>query len=146
METSQEYQVDLIWKEGENPKVKSVIFSNTIQVASHSCLRQSNDDIWSAEHLFIASIESSYMASFFRTAKNKGIKFKSFASTARASVFVSDESSQITDIIIRPTVVILKSNQINKTLKLFSLCKDHSLVLNALSVRLHIFPSVSLAG
>lgn len=145
METSQEYQVDLSWQENQNARITSVIFSHAIEVASHSCLKNFHDDVWSAEHLFIASIESSYMNAFFRTAKNKGIKFKSFNCTARASVLISDEFSEITDIVIRPKVAILESNQINKTLKLFSLCKDNCLVINALKVRLHIFPSVSVA-
>jgi organic hydroperoxide reductase OsmC/OhrA len=145
MVTSQQYQVDLIWKEDQiNAKVSAVVFSNAIEVASHSCLKNLNEDVWSAEHLFIASIESSYMTAFFRIAKNKGIKFKSFSCTARASVMIGDEFSEITDIIIRPTVTILESNQINKTLKLFSVCKDHCLVLNTLKIRLHIFPSISV--
>jgi hypothetical protein len=85
------------------------------------------------------------MAAFFRVVKNKGIKFENFKSTARASVRISDEFSEITDIVIRPAVIISERSQINKTLKLFSVCKDHCLVLNALKVRLHIFPSVSVA-
>lgn len=145
METSKEYQVDLNWQENQNARLSAVIFNNAIEVAPHSCLKKLNEDVWSAEHLFIASVESSYMTAFFRTVKNKGIKFKSFKSTAQASVRISDEFSEITDIVIRPAVVISESSQINKTLKLFSICRDHCLVLNALKVRLHIFPSVSVA-
>jgi organic hydroperoxide reductase OsmC/OhrA len=144
METSQEYQVDLDWQEHQNAKISALIFSHDIEVAPHSCLKNRNDDVWSAEHLFIASIESSYMNVFFRIATNKGIKFKSFNCTARASVLISDEFSEITDIIIRPTVAISERNQMNKTLKIFSVCKEHCLVMNALKVRIHLFPSVSV--
>ncbi|MBF4494255.1 hypothetical protein IRZ83_13285 [Flavobacterium sp. JLP] len=142
MENAEEYQVNLDWQENKKALLTSVIFNNTIEVAPYSCLKKIDEDVWSSEHLFIASIESSYMTAFFRAAKNKGIIFKSFKSTARASILISDEFSEITDIVIRPTVIISESNHINKILKLFSVCKDQGLVLNALKVRLHIFPSV----
>lgn len=142
MKTSQEYQVDLNWQENQNAKLSALVFNNAIELAPSSCLQKLNGDVWSAEHLFIASIESSYMTTFFRAAKNKRIKFKSFKSTARASFLISDEFSEITDIVIRPVVTISERNQINRTLKLFSVCKEHCLVLKALKVRLHLFPSV----
>lgn len=142
METSQEYQVDLHWKEDENAEVSSLLFKDKIQIAAHYCLSHVNDDIWSAEHLFIASVASSYMTAFLRTAKNKGINYKSYKSSIRASVAISDKVSEITDILIRPTIVIIERSQINKTLKIFSLCREHSLVLNSLKIRIHIFPSV----
>ena len=144
METSQEYQVDLQCKEDQKARVSAVVFNKDIEVATYSCLKNLNEDLWSAEHLFIAAVESCYMAAFFSTAKNKGIKFKSFKSTARASILISDDFSEITDIVLRPIVTIEERSQISKTLKIFSLCKEHCLVVNALKVRLHIFPSVCL--
>jgi len=144
METSKEYQVDLECQVNGTARVSAIIFSNDIQVSPYSCLKNLDEDTWSAEHLFIAAVESSYMTAFFNTAKHKGIKFKQFKSTARASILVSDEFSEITDIVLRPVVSIEESNQLNKTLKIFSLCTQHCLVVNALKVRLHIFPSVHL--
>jgi organic hydroperoxide reductase OsmC/OhrA len=144
METSQEYQVDLQWLENQNARVSAVIFSSAIEVAENSCLKNLKEDVWSAEHLFLASVESSYMTAFFNLARHKGIKFKKFKSTARASILLSDDFSEITDIILRPIVVIEENKMISRTLKIFSLCKEHCLVVKALKVRLHIFPSVSL--
>jgi len=144
METSAEYQVDLKCKENQKARVSAVIFSDDIEVSSYSCLKNLNDNIWSAEHLFVASIESSYMAEFFKAPKHKGIKYKNFKSTARATIRLSDEFAEITDIVLRPTVIIEQSNKINKTLKILANCKEHSLVINTLKVRLHIFPSVSV--
>ncbi|WP_035644000.1 OsmC family protein [Flavobacterium sp. ASV13] len=144
METSEEYQVDLHWKEDQNAEASSLLFDDKIQITENWCLSHSKKDTWTAEHLFIASILGSYMTAYLRTAKNKGIDYKSFKSTGRASFTISDDVSEITDILIRPTIVIIKSSQINKALKIFSLCRDHSLVLNALKIRIHIFPSVVL--
>lgn len=144
METIQEYQVDLNWKENQNARLSAMVFNTTLEVADHACLKKLNGDVWSAEHLFIASIESSYMAAFFRAAKNKGIKCKSFKSTARTSILISDKNAEITDIIIRPVVTIEQRKDINRTLKIFPACKDHCLVLNSLKSRIHIFPSVSV--
>jgi organic hydroperoxide reductase OsmC/OhrA len=144
METSKEYQVDLEYQVNGTARVSAIIFNNDIQVSSYSCLKNLDEDTWSAEHLFIAAVESSYMTAFFNTARHKGLKFKRFKSSARASILISDEFSEITDIVLRPMVVIEESKMVNKTLKIFSICKEHCLVLKALKVRLHIFPSVSL--
>ncbi|MFB3388587.1 OsmC family protein [Flavobacterium sp. LAR06] len=144
MKTSHEYQVDLECQVNGTGRVSAVIFNNDIEISSYSCLKNLDENTWSAEHLFLAAVESSYMTAFFNTAKHKGIKFKKFKSTARAAILVSDEFSEITDIILKPVVSIEESNQINKTLKIFSLCTQHCLVLKALKVRLHIFPSVNL--
>jgi hypothetical protein len=43
METSQEYQVDLNWKENQNAKISAVIFNNAIEVAPYSCLEKLNE-------------------------------------------------------------------------------------------------------
>lgn len=144
MKTSQEYQVDLECQVNGNARVSAVIFNNDIEVSSYSCLKNLDENAWSAEHLFLAAVESSYMTAFFNTAKHKRIKFKQFKSTARASILLSDEFSEITDIVLRPIVIIEERNQFNKTLKIFSLCTQHCLVVNALKVRLHIFPTVNL--
>ncbi|WP_433764012.1 OsmC family protein [Flavobacterium ginsenosidimutans] len=144
METLEEYQVDLHWKEDQNAVASSLLFDDKIQIAKNWCLSHSKNDKWTAEHLFIASILSSYMTAYLRTAKNKGIDCKSFKSTGRASFTISDEVSEITDILIKPTVEIIKSSQINRALKIFLLCKDKSLVVNTLNIRIHIFPSVVL--
>ena len=132
MEISQEYQVDLECKVNGTARVSSVIFNNDIEVSPYSCLKNLNENAWSAEYLFLAAVESSYMTAFFNTARHKGIKFKSFKSTARASILLSDEFSGITDIILKPLVVIEESKMINKTLKIFSLCKEQCLILKAL--------------
>lgn len=142
METFHEYQVDLYWKEDQNARISSMFFKESIEVASQSCLNDLTDDMWSAEHLFIAAVESSYMTSFFKTAKNKGIKYSSFKCNAKASVVVTDDQTEITDIMIRPTATISDKKQINKTLNIFLICKEYSLVLSALKIRVHIFPTV----
>ncbi|MXO06711.1 OsmC family protein [Flavobacterium sp. HBTb2-11-1] len=144
METSKDYQVDLLWKEDQNAELRSVLFEDKLQVAAHCCLSPVKDDVWTAEHLFIASILSSYMTAYLKMAKNKGIHYKKFNSIGRATFSISDETSEITDILIRPAVVISNSGQINKALKIFSLCRRHSLVLNALNIRVHIFPKVAV--
>ncbi|WP_291287490.1 OsmC family protein [Flavobacterium sp.] len=142
METSREYQVDVECQVNGTVKVSAVIFNNDIEVSSYSCLKNLDKNAWSAEHLFLAAVETSYMSAFFNSAQHKGIRLKKFKSSARASILVSGEFSEITDIVLRPIVSIEKSNQINKTLKIFSLCKEYCLVVNALKVRLHIFPTV----
>ena len=145
METSQEFQVDLYWQENQKAILSAAIFNDSIEVSSSSCFKKSDGAAWSAEHLFIASVESSYMTGFFRVAKHKGLTFKSYTSTARASTLISDEFSEITDIVIRPIVVITDRDKISRVLKIFSICRDHSLVLNALKIRLHVFPSVKVS-
>lgn len=142
METSHECQVDLYWKEDQNARLSSMLFKESIEVASHSCLKDLTNDIWSAEHLFIAAIESSYMTSFLKTAKNKGIKCSAFKCNAKASVVVTDDQTEITDIVIRPIATINDKKMINKTLKIFLVCKEYSIVLSALKIRVHIFPTV----
>jgi organic hydroperoxide reductase OsmC/OhrA len=145
METLQEFQVDLNWQENQKAIVSAVIFNDTIEVSSSPCFKKSDGAAWSAEHLFIASVASSYMTGFFRAAKNKGLTFKNYTSTARASILISDEFSEITDIVIKPVVVITEKNKINRVLKILTICRDHSLVLKALKVRLHVFPSVIIS-
>lgn len=142
METLQEYQVDLHWKEEQGANISSILFKDHIDSPLHSCLTILTDEIWSAEHLFIGSLVSSYTAAFLKSVHNKDIRYKNFKSSARATVVFSDKYAGITDIVIRPIITIIEKKQINKTLKIFSLCKKHCLVLNAINTRVHIFPSV----
>lgn len=142
METAQEYQVDLDWREDQHATISSILCQGSIEMASHSCLKDVKDQMWSAEHLFLAGIEGAIMATFFKTAESRAIRYVSYKSSARASIVIGAHCPEITDIVIRITVIICNRKDISKTLKIFSTCKENNMILNALKIRMHIFPTV----
>ena len=98
--------------------------------------------MWSPEHLFVASLNTCFMLTF----RDRG-KFQaalvSFSSTAKGKLEkVPGSSYQITEIVVKPTVVIASANDLGRMLRILEKAKANCFVSNSIKCVIKIEPEV----
>ncbi len=91
------YEVNIKWKEARIGKLSSPVLNKTIECATPPEFPDGVPGIWSPEHLFVASINSCYMATFLAIAKNFKIEIESFTCKTIARLQMTEGKYQITE-------------------------------------------------
>jgi organic hydroperoxide reductase OsmC/OhrA len=73
------YEVNIQWKEERIGELSSPVLAKTIECATPPEFPNGVPNIWSPEHLFIASINSCYMATFLAIAHNFKVEIEDFS-------------------------------------------------------------------
>jgi organic hydroperoxide reductase OsmC/OhrA len=98
---------------------------------------------WSPEHLFVASLNTCYMLTFFAIAENSTVPLVSFSSTAKGKLEkVPASSYQITEIVVKPRVVIASANDLERVPRIFEKAKANCFVSNSIKSTIKIEPEV----
>jgi organic hydroperoxide reductase OsmC/OhrA len=102
-----------------------------------------HEGYWSPEHLFEASVNSCFMATFLAMAGNSKLEFESFDSTATGKLEkVEGVGLQITEISIRPVLVISNTKDLERGLKLLEKAEKYCLISNSIKSRITLEPVV----
>lgn len=100
------YEVNLQWKEGRIGSLSSPVLEETITCATPPEFPSGIAGIWSPEHLYAASINSCYMATFLAIAENFKLPFTSFSCKTVCKLEVIEKRYQITEALLEPTVTL----------------------------------------
>jgi peroxiredoxin-like protein len=101
------------------------------------------DGTWSPEDLFVASLNTCYMLTFLAIAENSKISLVSFSSTAKGRLEkVPGSSYQITEIVVKPTVIIASANDLVRLPRILEKAKENCFVSNSIKSAIKIEPEV----
>lgn len=102
------------------------------------------DDHWSPEHLFVASLHTCYMLTFLAIAENSKLPLVSFSSTANGKLEkVPGSSYQITEIVVKPKVVIASAKDLERVPRILEKAKENCFVSNSIKSVIKIEPELS---
>lgn len=102
-----------------------------------------HERIWSPEHLFVASANVCFMTTFLALAPKFGLKFHSFDSDAIGKVEkVDNKGFEVTEIMLKPKVVIEDSEEEAKTLKVLEKSEKYCLISNSMKSKILMEPEV----
>jgi organic hydroperoxide reductase OsmC/OhrA len=119
----QYYEVNLLW----NFETKAII--NSLSQTGNSGLWQppasskEKKEKWTAEHLFIVSVNSSLMSTFLLVAGSLKLEFISFESNARGKIETAGGKLVVTEILLKPKLVLPVTQNEAKAKKVLALCK-----------------------
>jgi len=98
---------------------------------------------WSPEHLFVASLNTCYMLTFLAVAENSKVPLVSFSSTAKGKLEkVPGSNYQITEIVVKPRVVIASVNDLGRMPRILEKAKENCFVSNSIKSVITIEPEV----
>jgi len=101
------------------------------------------EDVWSPEHLFVASLNSCYALTLLAIAELSKIQVISLSSTAKGKLEkVPGSSYQITEIVVKPSVVIASANDLSRMPRVLEKAKENCFVSNSIKSRITIEPEV----
>lgn len=102
MQKEHYYEVNVEWTEGRKGKLSSPVLNDTVECATPPEFPQGVEGIWSPEHLYAASINSCYMATFLAVAENFKLDFLAFKSKTVCKLEMSEGKFKITEATIIP--------------------------------------------
>jgi len=101
------------------------------------------EGVWSPEHLFVASLNTCYMLTFLAVAENSKVPLVSFSSTAKGKLEkVPGSNYQITEIVVKPRVVIASANDLGRMPRILEKAKENCFVSNSIKSAIKLEPEV----
>ena len=102
--------------------------------------RESN---WSPEHLFVASLNACYALTLLAIAEFSKVALVSLSSNARGKLEkVAGSTFQVTEIVVKPRVVIASANDLARMPRILEKAKDNCFVSNSIKATIKIEPEV----
>lgn len=134
------YNVDINWESSRiglmcSPELKKKN-GVCIEVATPPEFPQGIEGIWSPEHLFVGAMSSCLMTTFLAIAENSSLEFISFTCQATGKLEQVDGKLMISEIELKPTVVIHNENQRDRTIRIVKKAEDACLISNSVKSKI----------
>jgi peroxiredoxin-like protein len=136
------YEVNLSWLENRKGTISSPALTQSIEIATPPEFPKGIEGIWSPEHLFAAAINSCLMTTFLAIAENSKLEFVSFDSNAVAKLDKVDGRYMMTEVILRPTLVISNSEQQEKAKRVLEMSEKACLISNSVKSVITLKPVI----
>jgi len=103
--------------------------------------------IWSPEHLFVASVAACLMTTFRSIADMSGLDVVEYADSASGLlVRGEDRLYRITEVTLRPHVVISDPDKVDRALRLLEKAERVCLIGRSIESEVHLEPEVSVVA
>jgi peroxiredoxin-like protein len=100
------------------------------------------DHTWTPEHLSVGAAASCYMATFTAVAEASRLAFKSLSIEAEGTVEKTDSGYELSEIVLRPALVVRFSKDVERAAGLLEKAKKHCIVSKAMRSRVTLEPRV----
>jgi peroxiredoxin-like protein len=101
------------------------------------------EGVWAPEHLFVASLNSCYMLTLLAIAEFSKIVIVNLSSSAKGKLEkISGGTYQVTEIVVKPRVVVASLNDLARMPRIFEKAKENCFVSNSIKSAIKIEPEV----
>ena len=136
------YEVNLKWTGKSNGILSSTILPKEIEAATTPEYLKGIKGAWSPEHLLIASINSCLMSTFLTLAENSKLEFVSYESKSLCTVEFINGKNIVTEIILKPKVVIPYSQKPERIKHILEMSKNVCLIANSIKTPIQMKPEI----
>ena len=99
---------------------------------------------WTPEHLFVASVNTCLMLTLLAIAENSKLNLVSYKSTAKGKLEkVQGAGYQITEIVVRPKVVVASAEDLRRVPKILEKAKEGCFISNSIKSAVKLEPEIS---
>ncbi len=138
------YQVNISWQENRKGIISSPELKQSIEIATPPEFPGGIPGIWSPEHLFAAAVNSCLMTTFLAIAENSKLSFVSFNSTAIGKLEKVDGKYMMSEIVLRPSLVIPDAGLQEKAKRVLELSEKACLITNSIKSRVIMEPQINI--
>jgi organic hydroperoxide reductase OsmC/OhrA len=122
------YEVNLKWTVNRKGVLSSPSLPQKIEVATPPEFPKGMEGIWTPEHLFVASVNSCLIISF--------------ESNAVGNVAIIEGKHTITEIILKPKVIIPHTQKQDRAIHILEMSKRTCLISNAIKATILLEPEI----
>jgi organic hydroperoxide reductase OsmC/OhrA len=135
------YETEIDWTKEKEGQIKGPTLP-TVNVGAPPEFK-GREGQWTPEHLFIASINTCFMLTLLAIAENSKLPLVSFSSVAKGKLErVPGVGYQITEVSIRPRVVIASVEDLGRIPRVLEKAKENCFVTNSIKSAIKIEPEV----
>lgn len=130
------FQVQLNWQEGNKGILTANDVKDTIRVATPPEYSGGTPDMWSAEHLFLSSLSSSFMATYLAIAEKNELKIAHFECSTIGQIAMVEGHLEFININLFPKIYVETQEEL--VLANEVLTKSYKYCIIANSIRPHL--------
>ncbi len=145
MDNAHFYTTTVNWEKDRIGNLSSPTLPD-IKVATPPEFPKGSPNIWSPEHMFVASANICLMTTFLAIAENSKFDFKSFSSEATGKLEKVDGKFMISEIEFKPVVTIDDESKKDKAIRLIEKSEMACLISNSMKSKMILTPTVEIAG
>jgi len=137
------YSTNVEWTE----KRKGNLTENTfpkIEVTTPPEFIGGEENVWTPEHLFVASANICLMTTFLSIAENSKLDFISYNSQGKGMLEKADNGFMITKIELFPNIVVSQEKDIVRAERIIQKAEHHCLISNSIKSKVILTPNIEL--
>jgi organic hydroperoxide reductase OsmC/OhrA len=139
------YQVNVRWSQGRTGLLSSPEVKPSFDVAPPPPFPGGEENVWSPEHLFTASVNSCFMTTFLAIAENSKLSFQEFSCGATGVLDVVEGQYRMTHVSLQPRLVIANAEDGAKALRVLEKAEKACLITNSINATVSLQPTVLVA-
>ncbi len=141
MDIVHSYDIKVKWTQGKEGELSSPDLP-PIHTATAPPFPGGLHNVWSPEHLFVASINGCLMTTFFAIAENSKLQFESYECSALGKLEKVEGMYLISEVVLRPTLQVKFAKDINRAERIIRKSEDMCLVSHSVKTRISLEPKV----
>ena len=143
MDNAHFYTTTVNWEKDRIGNLSSPTLPD-IKVATPPEFPKGSPNIWSPEHMFVASANICLMTTFLAIAENSKFDFKSFSSEATGKLEKVDGKFMISEIEFKPVVTIDDESKKDKAIRLVEKSETACLISNSMKSKIILTPTINV--
>jgi peroxiredoxin-like protein len=135
------YETEIEWTKEKEGQIKA----STLPAVSVGAPPEfsGREGQWTPEHLFVASINTCYMLTLLAIAENSKLPLVSFSSTTKGKLEkVPGSGYQITEIVVKPRVVIASVEDLGRIGRVVEKAKENCFISNSIKGTVKLEPQI----
>jgi organic hydroperoxide reductase OsmC/OhrA len=142
MDDTHYYEVNLLWNSATQGTLSSPVIPSKIEVVTPPEFPKGIKEKWTPEHLFVAAVNSCLMSTFLLVAGNSKFQFISFESNAIGKIEKVDRKFAVTEIILRPTLIIPSTQNEAKAKRVLEMSEKACAIANSIKTKITLEPII----
>lgn len=102
-------------------------------------------NIWSPEHLFLASVNVCLMTTFLSIAENSKLDFTAYKADSKAKLEKVDGKFMISEIELMPQITVSSEKDKERALRIIEKSEQHCLISNSIKSKVHLIPEIIIS-
>lgn len=136
------YETEVGWMGQRRGYLRSSADLPVLEVASPPEFN-GHEHTWTPEHLFVASLNSCYMATFIAMAEASKLDIVSFTSSAVGKLEkVEGKGFRLTEIVLKPTLVIKFDYDAERAQRILEKAEKNCFISNSILTEVKLEPSI----
>lgn len=135
------YETEVEWKGERRGDLRSPSLPGLAVAAPPEF--QGHEGLWTPEHLYVASVNVCFMTTFVAIAQNSKLEIASFCASAKGKLEkVEGAGFQITEIILRPRVLVRSPADLGRAARILEKAEKACLVSNSIKTTVKLEPQI----